>query len=446
VNLPGRIAAVCAALSTTIALSACGGDDVVERPAHRPISVIYVAGDPAGPWAARTEGLADGVKLAIADRDGLIGERAVSIAVVPVLQRDGTNVSASIGAGRIVRDSRAIGVLGAYTAPEAGVAVPQFNGGEIAFLQFGSGMEGLIKPEQPGEPGRYQVSGQRFELRGTPGDELVGKRAASISALRQAQVVAVTTTYGQQQTAAADARAKLLRDALAEAKEKGDDPLPSTSPSLTNPSPETPDADRLAAQLAESVQGQVVKPGDLDPSKPTIVVTDPTEPDPTTAARSVLATVRGAALVVDGADRAFDPAVIGRGRAGRPTYEIRRTIADAGSGVGRSIRAAEREAFGRDRGDAVVAGYLAAQRILELGANQPERTIDRVTFARALVAPAPRDFDLRSDAEGNAVSGGVKLFRLQGSSWSAVDGDDFMPTRVEYGINRPGARPSSTTP
>ncbi len=411
-----RFAAVCAALSTSIALGSCG-DDVVERPAHRPISVIYVAGDPTGPWAARTEGLADGVKLAIAERNGLIGERAVSIAVVPTQQRDGTNVSASIGAGRIVRDSRAVAILGAYSAPEAAIAVPQFNGGELAFLQFGSGMAGLTAAEAPGEPARYQPSGKRFELRITPSDALVGKRARETPGLRRAQVVAVTSAYRAQLSEAAAVRAKAAAADLASAKKDGDDLLPSTSPALTNPSPEIPDAERLAARVAEAVQGQVVSAADVDPAKPTIIVTDPTEPDPTLAARTVLAKVRGAALVVDAADRDFDPAVIGRGRAGRPTFEIRRSIAPASDPLARQLRAREREAFGRDRGAAVVAGYRAAQRILDLGERQPERTIDRVAFATALVAAAPTDQNLPTTATGDAQLGSVGLFQLRAGRW-----------------------------
>lgn len=412
-----RFAAACAALSSTVALGSCGGDDVVERPAHRPISVIYVAGDPDGPWASRTEGLADGVKLAIAERNGLIGERAVSVAVVPTQQRDGSNVSASIGAGRIVRDSRAIAILGAYSAPEAAVSVPQFNGGELAFLQFGSGMQGLTQPEAPGEPGRYEVSGQRFELRVTPGDELVGRQAASITDLRRAQVVAVTSTYRAQLSAAALERAKVAAAKRAKAKRDGDDPLPGTSPALTNPSPEIPDAERLAARVAEALQGQVVSAADVDPSKPTVVVTDSTEPEPATAARSVLARVRGAALVVDAADRSFDPAVIGRGRSGRPTFQIRRSLAPADDALAKSIRARERETFGRDRGDAVVAGYRTAERILDLGERQPERTIDRVTFARGLVAAAPNDENLPAGKSGDAQLGSVALYALSGGRW-----------------------------
>ncbi|MDO9355632.1 MAG: hypothetical protein Q7T55_18170, partial [Solirubrobacteraceae bacterium] len=230
------------------------------------------------------------------------------------------------------------------------------------------------------------------------------------------------------------------------ARKNGDDPLPGTDPALTNPSPEIPDADRLAAQLAEAVQGQVVRAADVDPSKPTIVVTDPTEPDPTAAARSVLAKVRGAALVVDGADRAFDPAVIGRGRSAEQTFQIRRAIASDVDGDARAIRAAERKAFGRDRGGAVVAGYLAAQRILELGAKQPERTIDRVTFAKALTAASPNDQDLQSNASGDALLSSVELYQLKGDAWDEQPaGRGFGgATGVVSGVGREGARP--TTP
>lgn len=438
-TLRRRVPALGAAVLTTLTVAACGDDGAAgdaKRPAHRPISVIYVVGDPEGPWKRRTEGLADGVKLAVAERDGLIGERAVSIAVVPTRQRDGANVSASIGAGRVVRDSRAIAILGAYSAPEAAVSAPQFNGGEIALLQFGSGMTGLTQPEAPGEPGRYEPSGERYALRVTPSDELVGARVRAESAFRGAQVVPITATYRASVQAAATTRASAAASALRKAKKDGDDPLPSTDPALTAPSVEIPDADRLAARIAEAVRGRVVSPADVDPSKPTVVVTDSTETDPTAAARAVLTDVRGAALVVDTADRAFDPAVIGRGRSGSSTFQVRRSIAPDDDALARRVRASEREAFGRDRGADVAAGYRAAQRILDLGDAQPDRTIDRVTFARGLVSEALTNKYLQSDDAGDAQLGTVELYRLSGNRW------EERPGGRQFGGPRPIASAS----
>lgn len=396
-------------------IAACGDDDVVERPAHRPISVIYVAGEREGPWKGRTEGLADGVKLAIAERDGLIGERAVSTVVVPIEQRDGDTVSAAIGGGRILRDSRAIAVLGTYTAPQLALAAPQLNGGELSLLQYGSGFRGLTATETAGEPGRYEPSGRRYALRGTPSDDFVGQRLRPVRALRGAQVVAVTDAYDDAVAAATAQRAERAAADLADARADGDDPLPSTDPALTAPSVEIPDAERLAARIAEAVGGRVVDAADVDSSRPVVVVTDPTEPDPVGAARRVLRGVTGAALVIDGADRPFDAAALRRGD--RPTYLIRRTVANASTTEARAIRARERAAFGRDRGDAVVAGYQAARRILELAAAQPDRTIDRVAFATALTGAAPQDPDLPASAAGDATLGQVQLSELRGGRW-----------------------------
>lgn len=406
-------AAIAVALLMGSMVAGCG-DQVTGRPAHRPISVVYVAGDPEGPWAARTEGLTDGVKLAIAERDGLIGDRAVSIAVVPVRQRDGDTISAAIGAGRIVRDSRALAVLGTYTAPELAVSVPQFNGGELGVLQFGSGLQGLTAPEAPGEPGRYEPSGRRLALRAVPSDAAVGERVAILRAFAGAQVVAVTAAYREDLRVEAALRTKRAADALDQAKEDGDDPLPGSDPALTNPSPEIPDAERLAARIAERVRGRIVaRAATAGAAKPTVVVIDPTEPDPTAAGRAALRGVRGPALIVDGADRSIDGAGLGR-PAGSATYLVRRTIADATTPAARRIRARERELFGRDRGDAVVAGYRAARRVLSLASNQPERTIDRLTYATALTGAAPRDADLPAQADGDATLGRVELLRLRG--------------------------------
>jgi hypothetical protein len=416
-----RAAALAAALTSSVALASCGDEAITGRPAHRPISVIYVAGDSAGPWAARTQGLADGVKLAIAERDGLIGERAVSIAVVPPQQRDGNQVSAAIGAGRIIRDSRALAVLGVLSAPEVGLSAPQFNGGELALIQYGSGMRGLTEPEVPGEAGRYEPSGPRYALRGVVPDDAVGAKLKTISALHGAQVVAVTTTYqASLKTAAAERAkiaAKLRKDGLEKNAKKGkDDPVPSTSPALTNPSPEASDADRLASRVAESIGGSVVPEADLDRSKPVVVVTDPTEQNPAADAKRILAGVRSAAAVVDAADRAITPSALGRS-AGSTTYLVHRTLADDATAAAQTVRSKERAMFGRDRGDAVVAGYRAARRILDLAGKQPDKTIDRVTYAKALVAADPSDPDLPVDAQGDATLGSVELSQLRGGRW-----------------------------
>ncbi|MDQ8043016.1 MAG: hypothetical protein AAGC46_14010 [Solirubrobacteraceae bacterium] len=415
-------AAVTAALFTSIALAACGSSAIGGRPAHRPISVIYVAGDPQGPWAKRIEGLTDGVKLAIAQRNGLVGPRAISVAVVPTVQRDGNLVSAGIGAGRIIRDSRALAVLGVYNAPELGLAAPQFNGGQLSLLQFGSGMVGLTAPEAPGEPDRYQPSGANYALRGVEPDTLLGEHAASIGALHGAQVVPITTTYRASLAKAAVGRAKaaveLRQAAIAQNEKKGtDNPVPSTSPALTNPSSEIPDAERIAARIAEAIGGHVVDAAKVDRSKPVVVVIDPTETNPTGDAAAVLSKVRAAGLAVDGADREFDPAVLGKGRSGAPTYELRRDLASDADAVDLQIRAKEQQLFGRDRGDAVIAGYRAAERILSLAARQPGKTIDRAAFATALAKASPSDPDLPSNADDDVTLGHTELFELRGGRW-----------------------------
>ncbi len=418
-NVRHLFAGAAVALSCATVLAACG-DDVVERPAHRPISVIYIAGDPEGPWKARTEGLADGVKLAVAERDGLIGERAASTVVVPIEQRDGTTVSAAIGAGRILRDSRAIAALGTWSATQLPLAAPQLNGGELSLVQYGSGMRGLTEREQPGEPGRFEPSGRRYALRGVPSDVAVAERVKGIPNFDAAQVVPLTSAYETRLAAAAKVRAAELKAARDDAIKDGDDPLPGTDPALTNPSPEVPDADRLADAIADATKGRVVAAADAATTKPTVIVVDPTEPDPSAAIRTAMREIglRGSVplLVIDGAARDIAPGAVGQGRSA-PTFLVRRTIANANTAQARAIRERERATFGRDRGDAVIAGYQAAQRILSLGERQPERTIDRVTFAKALTGAAPQDPHLPANAAGDATLGTVLVDRLSGGRW-----------------------------
>lgn len=411
------IAALCVVTSGCGSDSASGGAD---RPAHRPVSVVYVTGDERGPWGARTQGLADGVKMAIAERDGLIGERAVSIAVVPTEQRDGDTISAAIGAGRILRDSRTLAVLGTYSAPQLGLSAPQLNGGEISLLQFGSGMRGLTAQELPGEPGRYEPSGARYAVRGVASDDAVADAFAERSELRGADVIAVTDVYEAGLKAAARERASRAQKLRDKAIENGDDDAPSTSPALTDPSPEQADAVRLAGRIAAATDGRVAESGAPGRggtgSTPRIVVVDPTEPDPSAAIREALRGAGGPVAVIDAADRTIQPSAV-RSSGGSPVFTVRRRLADAASERGREIRARERELFGRDRGDAVVAGYLAARRILELAASQPEKTIDRVAYAEALSGPAEDDPDFPVDADGDSLLASATLLERSGNSW-----------------------------
>lgn len=367
------------------------------------------------------------MKLAIAERDGLIGERAVSTVVVPIEQRDGDTVSAAIGGGRILRDSRAIAVLGTYSAPQLALAAPQLNGGELSLLQYGSGLRGLTEAEQPGEPGRYEPSGRRYALRGVPSDAFVAQGIRQrLPQFRGAQVLAVTRAYDAAREAERAVNARRATKAHEASKADGDDPVLPDDPSLTEPSPEIPDARRLADTIAEGVGGTVngqnsVDSPEVSRTKPTVVVIDPTEPDPSAAVRSTLSDAGLASdvpvLVIDGADREIAPGAVAR--SGDEQFLVRRTVANANTAKAREIRAKERELFGRDRGDAVVAGYFAAQRILELAASQPERTIDRVTYAKALTGAAPQDPNLPASAGGDATLGKVELLEQRGGRWSA---------------------------
>lgn len=372
-SLPrGRPAALAVAVSALLGVAGCGGSDVLERPAHRPISVLYVTGDDAGPWGPRTTGLADGVKLAIAERDGLAGERAVSVAVVPTAQRDGDVVSAAIGGGRILRDSRTLAVLAAYSADDLPLAAPQLNGGELPLLQFGSGMIGLTMREAPGEPGRYEPSGGRLALRGVPSDAAVAKTVTGLAQFKGAQVVEGAGT-GE-------------------------------------------DVERLAARIATAVGGKI-RPGTAAAGNgPVIFVSGPGSRDRNAEARALLRARNAPVLLVDAADRSFAAAGF-RGRSA-PTFLLRRRLADPTTSEARAIRARERATFGRDGGDAVVAGYRAAKRILNLAARQPDRTIDRTTFAAALVVDRPQDPDYPSDDDGNATLGTPLLSELKNGRWT----------------------------
>lgn len=416
---PRGLAALLSAAGLAIAVAACGGDAQGDRPAHRPISVIYIAGEPTGPWAARTEGLADGVKLAIAERGGIVGERAVSTVVVPVVQRDGNQNTAAIGAGRILRDSRALAVLGTYSALQLPQAAPQLNGGEIALLQYGSGMDGLTTLDRiRHEPDRFEPSGRSFAVRGVQSDAAVAAAVAAIPGTSKIYVAASDSVARRKAGEAATQAAKEAQRAYERAVARGltGKDLPSRAPadvtSVWNANDN--DAARLAGAIQRRTGGVVGPPSEGRGAR--VLVVDAEQPDPTAEARAAARRGRGTLILVDTADRAI-PASAVSGHDG-PVYRVRRILDDATSAEAEKIRARERELFGRDRGDAVVAGYRAARRILALAAAQPEKTIDRVTYATALASDAASDPDLPVKAH-QVQLGEVVVERLSGGRWIA---------------------------
>src|SRR5690606_17686423 len=115
------------------------------------------------------------------------------------------------------------------------LAAPQLNGGELPMIEFGTGMVGLTAPERPGEPQRFEPSGERLAVRGVPSDAAIAKRIENLRRLRGAKVMAV-----------------------------GD--------SLDTDAGE--DAGRLAGQIAKAVGGDVVGGGmAADRTRPTVLVT-----------------------------------------------------------------------------------------------------------------------------------------------------------------------------
>jgi hypothetical protein len=419
VTSPRGLAALLSAAALALPLASCGGEAQSDRPAHRPISVIYVAGEPTGPWAARTEGLADGVKLAIAERGGIIGERAVSTVVVPVVQRDGNQNTAAIGAGRILRDSRTLAVLGTYSALQLPQAAPQLNGGEIALLQYGSGMDGLTTADPVRhEPERFEPSGRSFAVRGVQSDTAVAAAVAAIPGTRKIYVAASDSAARRSAGEAGAQAAKDAQRAYERAIERGltgkDLPSRSAADVTSVWSSNDNDATRLAGAIQRRTGGTVGPPSEGPASR--VLVIDAEQPDPAAEARAAARRGAGTLVLVDTADRAI-PASAVAGHDG-PVFRVRRILDDASSAEARKIRERERELFGRDRGDAVVAGYRAARRILGLAAAQPEKTIDRVTYATALAKDAPSDPDLPVKAH-QVQLGEVVVEQLRGGRWVA---------------------------
>lgn len=373
-RLRPRAAAFALAALLTTTTGCFGGETVVERDDTRLNLVVYVVGDRTGPWAERTEGLADGAKLAVADRGGFDGERALSVAVVPVEQRDGNDISAAFGAERVIRDSRALVVLGTYSAEEAPLAVPQINGAELPLIQFGSGMAGLTGSERRGEPERFEPSGERLMLRGVAPDTAVADAIAELPAMRGARVVLVGSDASG--TGAGD------------------------------------DATRLGEQIAKATGGSTAggRAQAAAGSGPMVLVTGAASSNPEADLRGALRRARGPVVIVDAFDRVL-PRTLLSGRTGSAWRAIR-TLADDGTKQAGKLRARSAEIFGRDRGDAVVAGYLAVKRSLDVLSVQPGRAINRRVYAEALTVPAPDDAAFPVDQHGNSQRAGVTVERV----------------------------------
>ena len=171
-----RATALLVALAAVLLLLAgCGSN---ANPAHRPISMIYVTGPTTGPLASRTNAVADGAKLAVADAHGLAGGRSIGVAVVPAEQRQGTSPTPdpSIAAERVLRDSRTLVALAVLPSADTYDAAPLYNENEIPFIQFGSGMTGLTKRDLPDEPDRYESTGSSTAYRVEASDELIAAK------------------------------------------------------------------------------------------------------------------------------------------------------------------------------------------------------------------------------------------------------------------------------
>ncbi len=311
-------------------------------------------------------------------------ERAISVAVVPPVQRDGEQVSAAVGAGRILRDSRTLAVLGTYTAPELALAAPQLNGAETRSSTSAAACRACWPARRPRARPLRALGPVSLALRGVPSDAQVARAAVNL-------------------TGGAGLQIAVARGASAPASGGSDQPG---------------DADRLAAQLERAAEGAplVVPAAKVTATAtPTVLVIDPSERRPASLAAQARRTVRGTLIVVDLADRLLSTRGL-RGTAA-PTYLVRRQLAPESASGAAALRRAELQQFGRDRGDAVIAGYRATKRLLALVREQPERTINRATYAQALVAdtPASTGFPVST---GQSQLARVQVLELRGTRWA----------------------------
>jgi len=180
------------ALAATAAMSACSGTGAA-APADK--VTIYVSFPLQGAQRTLSEGMLNGVRLALKQADGRAGRFAVTLRALDDSTAEAgrwdpgqTSANARQAAG----DPRAMAYLGEFNSGASAISLPILNKAGLAQVSPGNTAVGLTTNEagaEPGEPERYYPSGQRTYLRVVPRDRVQGAALASLMRKQSCQQV-----------------------------------------------------------------------------------------------------------------------------------------------------------------------------------------------------------------------------------------------------------------
>lgn len=172
------------ALAAIAAASGCGDAGAASAESV----TVYASFPLQGAQRTLSEGLLNGVRLALKQADGRAGRFAVTLRALDDSTAEAgrwdpgqTSANARQAAG----DSRAVAYLGEFNSGASAVSMPILNVAGLAQVSPGNTAVGLTTNEagaEPGEPERYYPTGRRHYLRVVPRDRVQGAALASLMA------------------------------------------------------------------------------------------------------------------------------------------------------------------------------------------------------------------------------------------------------------------------
>jgi len=168
-----------ATLATVVALglTACGRADEETGDTGSTTLTVYASLPLQGPAGPESVAVANGVRLALREAGGIVGDLVVKLVVLdgstPTAGRWDPDQTAD-NARAAVRDRTAIAYLGDGPSGATAISLPILNAAGVLQVSPTSGYQGLTGTQdaEEGEPERYYPSGRRTFARPVPGDDV----------------------------------------------------------------------------------------------------------------------------------------------------------------------------------------------------------------------------------------------------------------------------------
>lgn len=185
-----RVTALLTCLGSLVALAGCGAAEAAPQNV-----TVYASFPLQGAQRTLSEGIVNGVRLALDQADNRAGEFTVTLRVLDdstaeVGRWDPGQTSAN--ARQAAGDPSAVAYLGEFNSGASAISIPILNQSGLAQVSPGNTAVGLTTAEagaEPGEPDRYYPSGERTFLRVVPRDSVQGAALASLMQQQSCQRV-----------------------------------------------------------------------------------------------------------------------------------------------------------------------------------------------------------------------------------------------------------------